>query len=643
MAWMQMLPLHRILKFVNKLTYIILYLSFIGATTSALGQSFNADSIPIKDNDSYLVSDTLPSGTARNFFLSDTAIMKLKKRQFTRLIYESVVNERNEPQEETHDNLNQYEELFSHEGKRIKSIRVVRLDAFGPSFEDTARVSSRTTVRWMNVINSKTNKETIHKNIFIKEGEQLNTEDVLDNERIIRQLPYIKDARIVANVCADNPNEVELIVMTKDVFSYRVVPELGGVEKGSLALTNKNSWGLGHEIMGKFIWDIGQDHYGFEGAYNVNNLLGTFTNMNFSYKDTDLHEGLSFELSKPFIRMNTTTGGAINIYRSFKTNSYYEPSIPIEEPLNYGASDIWAGYGFNVGKTNQNDFERTQLVFAGRYRNVHFYEHPPAGEDGKQYFANSNLYLASISLSRRYFIRDHHVFAYGITEDIPKGFLHEFIFGYDNNEFKKRYYTHLYLSSGNLLNYRPSYMFLSVSLGTFFNNAEKEQGKLELKWSFISKQFEFRKQIIRTFLNVNYQYGINRFEQEYLNLNTANGIRGFSSIEPQGKQRLVLNTESVLFLQRKLWGFNVALFDYLDFGILANSNQMIYNGDWYAGMNVGVRFRNENLIFDTIQIRLGFYPFSPPSQVLFDFNAGSVGRGSYFNFQPRKPAPLDYQ
>ncbi|MGV8094795.1 MAG: hypothetical protein AB2L24_23320 [Mangrovibacterium sp.] len=71
---------------------------------------------------------------------------------------------------------------------------------------------------------------------------------------------------------------------------------------------------------------------------------------------------------------------------------------------------------------NTNSSTDVQLVFSGRFRQMKFFERPAPIVDNRQYYSGSKLFMGSISLSKRDYIRDQLIYSYGITEDIPKGF-----------------------------------------------------------------------------------------------------------------------------------------------------------------------------------------------------------------------------
>ncbi|MFV0376457.1 MAG: hypothetical protein ACK5JD_04055 [Mangrovibacterium sp.] len=558
---------------------------------------------------------------------------------FTRFIYERIVSQK------TGNNqlLEQYERLHQVNGKIVRSVSIKQLQIFGPSFNDTSRVTKVGIEKFANKIHTQTRERIIRKNILVDKGDAFDVEKALENERIIRLLPFIQDVQFQATVCSDDSTQIDLTVLTKDVFAFGIRGRFRSIDSGEIELYNQNIWGAGHQIGVAMVSNVDEKPYvGFEGSYSINNINGHFVNLDMAYSNTYRREGFLLNAEKQFLRTSTKWGGGAQFYRLYKTDRFYEnDAFPIDFPLNYRNYDLWSGYAFQVGGRGTRD--NLQLVFSGRFRNLKFYERPEPGDDDNQYFSNSRFYLGGISLSRRYYIRDQHILGYGITEDIPKGFLHEWVIGYDDNESVDRWYSHLYFSSGNLINYKPSYMFLSGGLGSFFNTRRVEQGQLELNWNYISRQFPMGLHSARQFFNVRYVCGIRRFDQEYLSIKNHYGIRGFYSDIPQGKQRLVLRSESVLFHRKEILNFNIAFFGFVDLGIIGSSRKIIFTQDYYTGIGGGIRLHNENLIFRTIQLRLAYYPRHPDDSHGFGASLREMGGTSFYSFQPRKPEPLQFK
>jgi hypothetical protein len=86
--------------------------------------------------------------------------------------------------------------LFSrHRGKYIRNIIIRRLD-FGIPLSDTSRKFETRLTHWANDLHYKTRKSVIQKNLFFKPGDRLVPYLIADNERYLRDLPYLRDADI---------------------------------------------------------------------------------------------------------------------------------------------------------------------------------------------------------------------------------------------------------------------------------------------------------------------------------------------------------------------------------------------------------------------------------------------------------------
>lgn len=572
----------------------------------------------------------------------DSLKNKAYRHRITRLVYNNLVSQKGKR------NQNQLEvELFQMsllEGKTIASIQIQQLDIIGPSFRDTARTSHTWLGQTANKLHTQTNERIIRKNILVQRGDTLNVEQVLDNERIIRRLPFIKDVRFLVRQDSLNTEQVHLTVLTKDVFAFGIGGSVNGLKGASLEMYNKNIWGAGHQISAKIVGHVDREPYvGFETFYKINNIGGNFLNISLGYANTYKRKGIGFEFEKEFLRSSTEWGGGLKLLRWKRADRLFEdsPIILDELELDYRHYDLWGGYAFQLNEGMP--YRSSQLVAAGRVRYYHFFERPEPDPMNNQYFANSKFYLASISLSKRSYYRDYLIYSYGITEDIPKGYLHEWVIGFDDNEFVKRWYSHLYFSSGNFIKYRPSFLFASAGIGGFFNSHKFEQGQIDLTGSYISRLYTVGRKNFRQFVKLNYIIGLKRFDLEQLYLSRERGIRGFDSNSATGKQRLSLNIESVLFTPKHVLDFNFAFFGFVDLGIIGSNKSLIFDQNYYAGIGAGVRIRNENLVFRTIQLRLSYFPNHPADIGAFGGVLNERSKTQFYSFQPRKPQVLRFE
>ena len=70
-----------------------------------------------------------------------------------------------------------------------------------------------------------------------------------DNERYLRELAYIKDARILVEFAVGSTDSVDVVILTKDVFSIGGNLSISSTEKGRVEFREENFLGSGTRLM----------------------------------------------------------------------------------------------------------------------------------------------------------------------------------------------------------------------------------------------------------------------------------------------------------------------------------------------------------------------------------------------------------
>lgn len=570
----------------------------------------------------------------------DSLAVKANRHKVTKWLYDYMINTTNDS---TNKGIVSYDYYNTYKNKTIGTITIKSLDIFGPDFDDTTKTTHLWIEKTANKLHTNSNLNVIRKNVWLKEGMSIDPNLLMDNERYLRSLPYIKDVRFVLQPRAGNKKIVDILILTKDVFSLGLTGSVSNIHNGQIGVFDKNVLGIGHEVGVTFFGhSVKKPNLGFEAFYSLNNVKGNFVDFSAGYANNFIRNEFFFSFERDFLRPQTVYAGGLTAIKSYRSNFLiYNPNVNTPNSLNYVLLDGWYGRRLNVA-FNPND-SRFQFTVAGRVRYTSFKNRPAPDKENRQFFANSTLYLGSVSFSQRSYVRDYRIYSYGIVEDIPKGYLHEIVLGYDNNEFGDRGYAHIFLSSGNLFKYKPYYFYTALGLGSFFRTTGLEQGLCDVKINFISPLFKLWRVPTRQFIRLNYSVGIQRFEIEDLTLRNNIGIRGFGSRITTGKQRITLNVENVFFYKKAILNFQTALFYFLDAGIVGPANKSIFNEDYFAGVGVGLRIRNENLIFKTLQIRLSLYPNHPADVNAIGFILDEVPKSRFYSFQPRGPEPLKFE
>ena len=92
-----------------------------------------------------------------------------------------------------------------------------------------------------------------------------------------------------------------------------------------------------------------------------------------------------------------------------------------------------------------------------------------------------------------------------------------------------------------------------------------------------------------------------------LSINNTFGIRYFRDDSVRGDQRISLHSETISFINYKIFGFKFSPFAFTDITGLTPEKNFQKTG-WYYGVGGGLRIRNENLVFRTTELRVVYFP-----------------------------------
>ena len=558
------------------------------------------DSISFLENYILSPTDSLQLIKSKGFY--DSLKLKASKHKWTSELYSWLFT--NAPVRDYLEKTDKSEQGFiQHEGKIIRNVRILELDPFGPIIRDTSVIDTSWINKTLNKIHIKTKEKYIRNNLIINKGDKVNPYVLADNERIIRNLPYIEDAKIILIPVSDET--VDILLITKDKFSMGLDLQFSDINSGKLEIYDKNIIGTGHELNTNLFFNYDEDpSWGYEGVYKIDNIKGSFIKGIINYKNAFNTESYGINISRKFFTPNTKYAGGINI---INTSTYEDlDTMPLPTPLRYGYQDYWLGRSFML-----NHASRSRLIISGRFLFNNVYERPEIDEDSYYNLHNFQLYLGSIAFSRQKYYKSNLIYNYGTIEDIPYGFLLEFTGGYENNEFfNNRYYTGVEFSHGNFFK-NHGYFHTNIGFAGFLSEQQYRQGLFHLKSGYFTNLLPFFNYHVRQFINIDYNIGIRRFEDEYINISNENGIRGLSSDSLKGTHRLTMSLETVAFSPFYVYGFRFAFYGFTDFGFIGSNKYNIFKNDLYSAIGVGLRIRNERLVFKTFQIRLAFYPRLP--------------------------------
>jgi len=576
-----------------------------------------------------------PSGndSQRTMIFLDSLKNRASRTLITKKLYDFIIIDR-DPQTAKEMNASGEERYMGSEGLKIRNIEIKRLNVFGTNINTPDLFDPNRLETLLNKTRFNTNEIIIRKNLLFRSGDTISSLTLSDNERYLRELNFIDDARILVLPVSDSLADV--IVVTKDIYSLGARASLAGVGKGMVSVFERNIFGMGHEFGVNVPWDVDStDSPGFGVNYRINNIGKTFTNLGLYFQDGLGRRSYGIDIGRGLISSSTKYAGNITLRRTITSEDL--DSLPEPHPVKYNLQDYWLLRSFLL-----NSKSVTRLIIGARYINNNVFLHPYIEPDSYYHLQQYRLFLGSLSYSVQRFYKTSLIYGYGRTEDIPHGFLFNITAGQEFSEFKNRYYTGASLSLGESFG-KIGYLYSSVSFGTFINQKRTEQGILSLRTSYISTLAHIGRYRSRNFVNVEYTRGFDRYRDEFLTLIRNDGFSGFSNDSISNAQRLTINLETVLFSPVDFYGFKFAVFGFADAGFLFGTNQILSKGDFASAVGLGIRVRNDNLILNTFQVRLGFYPKVPDYSKTTTLMVSGEQMLKPYNFEPSQPSIIRFR
>lgn len=610
-------------------------------TLQFVGAQFNTIQHPLQVFDSTYVPDTIQGTNINN---------KANREDRTDRFYDSLKfrAEQNALSREMHNILirssagrggnadNPYVNgNIIYSDRTIRKIQILKVNTFGQDVYDTTHQQLNLIQRVGNSTHVKTQDVVIRNRLLFKPGDLLDPLEVADNERLLRELPYIQDVNIVIDPVA-NTDSVDLTVIVKDVYPLGFSYELFDVDYGKAGLWNLNMFGTGHELRMYSTYNLSRSpKMNFKSAYRINNIYNTLITSTIRYENTWKEDLVELNLERNFLTPRIKYGGGLNFladdaFIDIRTTDTTFTDVHI----NYHHYDAWFGRSFEI-REFKNLFTRTNFFITTRFRNDIFFRSPGQSDEMFYLYQDRQTILVSIGITEQGFVKSNYVNGFGTTEDIPYGMKLEITTGYDWNKISERFYTGFSLSSGA---YYPGIGFIynAATIGGFLNS-DFEQGLLNYQFQYFSPLIGRGTHRARIYLDLLYEGGFNRFADEYLYFRKNEGIRGFEYLQPIGRQKLAVNLESRLFSPRDIYGFRFVYHIFVDAAMIDELNSSILKNPVYTGFGVGLRVRNERLVFNTLQLRFAYYPRLPEGAEGEMFQLKGVAPRSPENFSITPP------
>lgn len=178
-------------------------------------------------------------------------------------------------------------------------IRIVQQPIFNTDLPD----EDTWLFRRANQLHVDTREQVIRDLLLIKPGEALTAEQLAESERLLRNRPYLYDARVLPRrVCGDT---VDVDVVTRDVWT--LLPRLsfdraGGDNSYGIGLSDPNVFGTGKNVSMGYTKD--RDRSGVDFLYEDPNVRGSRASFAVFLEDNDDGSRQLLDVRRPFYSLD---------------------------------------------------------------------------------------------------------------------------------------------------------------------------------------------------------------------------------------------------------------------------------------------------------------------------------------------------
>jgi hypothetical protein len=606
---------------------ILLFVSFL------LSDFAFAQETPVK-KDSTILYKNIESYSKRNKF--NTFLYRLIFKPV------AVISKNKDVKKKVYKKLIQ-KPYSTFEGKIIRNINIVTLDPFNYSAADTIAAPQNFITKVGNDLHIKSQLTTIRHLLLIHKNEPFNSFFAKESERLIRTQKYVHDVFFYVVSSGVKSDSVDILIRELDTWS--IIPQLSiSTSRLYLGMTDKNFLGYGHEFQNTFSRNITTGINAFNTNYTIPNIMSTYINSMFHY-GVDGYGNIrkSLAIDRPFYSPFAKWAAGAIIASQVKKDSLTNMN-PTYVPLNlkFNTEDFWAGKAIQIFKGSTEEERSTNLILAMRYLRVRYTEKPSDLNDPLNIYSNEDFYIAGIGISTRKYVQDRYIFNYGTIEDVPVGKVFEMTGGYQLRNNSWRPYLGLGFSFGNYNEW--GYLSSDIGYGTFFHSSHAEQGVVTAGLNYFTGLFEIGRWKFRQFVKPQITIGINRFPYDTLTLNYSNGLDGFNSTGVSGTDRLLFTLQTQSYAPWNFIGFHFGPYLTYSLGMLGDAVTGFKNSKVYSLLGFGVLIKNLNLVFNTFQFSISFYPLIPGvGQNVFKTNSFKTTDFGFRDFEIGKPLPVRYQ
>lgn len=217
--------------------------------------------------------------------------------------------------------------------------------------------------------------------------------------------------------------------------------------------------------------------------------------------------------------------------------------------------------------------------------------------------------LATFTLFEQDFFHTNFIYGFGRNEDVPEGFNLSFTSGWTNkNGFSRIYAGFDY--QRNYFDKKNTYINYNFKAGAYINQQRIEDISLLTSVELFTRLRRLGSStwFSRHFFSGSLTQQINTFLNDPVLLSSIYGLPLLNNPTTRSSGRATVNAETVFYNTWKFFGFSFAPFGFCNISYLKDAGRTKISGDLFSAVGAGVRTRNENLVFGTMELKAYYFP-----------------------------------
>lgn len=498
------------------------------------------------------------------------------------------------------DDLIKSESYFKgNEGKLISSIKIMRTDLYEGNVMDTTMQTTTYVSNMINRYHVNTRRSVIYRNLLFGVGDNANPYQLADNERILRNLDFVEDARIVVTESVDNPEHIDLTIVIKDKF-----PMGAGLSSSSLgnldaSVFNKNILGSGNQAEFSYLYNKDEPtRQGYEIRYISSRFKNSFTNLEYFLADNWERKGYGATIAKDFVNPGIKYGGEL----SYANLEEHQSEQYLDSMYNFRTkkhvADLWVSRALQYGKRG-----RKNVFLSAQYLHRSYAERPLVKADSNYFYHNTNMSLFSLSSTRRNFLKTKNLFTIGVTEDVPVGHLYELTYGHEVGEFDpvgyigSRSINALYVE--NL-----GYLALTNQVGTFIRQGRPDNTVVQSHLQYFTPYLQLHRYGLRVFGDFHHVAGYRTSLPSQLTLDDLITPSG-SELSSRGNKMTLGKVDVRVYFPWYFYGFWFSMNSFFHYGTISENRIPGIGHSRITNYGIGCKLINESLVIQSLTAHIG--------------------------------------